>query len=70
MEKQKKQPNFYVREGEVRFVFFTNKPMIILMYNEVYFNTNDLRVMPSVVVLCCKSLKIYFMKISLTNYHA
>ena len=52
MEKQKKQPNFYVREGEVRFVFFTNKPMIILMYNEVYFNTNDLRVMPSVVVLC------------------
>jgi len=52
MEKQKKQPNFYVREGEVTSVFFTNKPMIILMYNEVYFNTNDLRVMPSVVVLC------------------
>ena len=32
VEKLKKQPNFYAREGEVRSVFFTNKPMILLVY--------------------------------------
>jgi hypothetical protein len=42
VEKLKIQPNYYAREGEVRSVFFTNKPMILLMYKETYFNTNDL----------------------------
>jgi hypothetical protein len=41
-EKLKKQPNFYVRKGEVRSAFFINKLMILLMYKEAYFNTNDL----------------------------
>jgi hypothetical protein len=41
VEKLKKQPNFYAREGEVRSVFFTNKPMILLVYKEAHFNTND-----------------------------
>jgi hypothetical protein len=51
VEKLKKQPNFYVREGEVRSVFFTNKSMILLVYKEAYFNTNDLdRIMPSVAI--------------------
>jgi hypothetical protein len=51
VEKQKKQHNLYVREGEVRSVFFTNKPMIVLVYKEVYFNTKDLNhVVPSVIV--------------------
>ena len=40
--KLKKQPNFYAREGEVRSAFFTNKPMILLVYKEASFNTNDL----------------------------
>jgi len=42
MEKLKKQPNFYARDGEVKSIFFTKKPMILLMYKETYFNTNDL----------------------------
>jgi hypothetical protein len=42
VEKLKKQPNFYAREGEVKSVFFTNKPIILLLYKEAYFNTNDL----------------------------
>ena len=42
VEKLKKQPNFYAREGEVRSAYFTNKPMILLVYKEAYFNTNDL----------------------------
>jgi hypothetical protein len=51
VEKLKKQPNFYGREGEVRSVFFTNKPMILLVYKEAYFNTNDLNhIVPSVAI--------------------
>jgi hypothetical protein len=42
VEKLKKQLNFYAREGEVRSVFFTTKPMILLVYKEAHFNTNDL----------------------------
>ena len=42
VEKLKKQPNFYAREGEVRSEFFTNKPMILLVYKEAYFKNNDL----------------------------
>jgi hypothetical protein len=51
VEKLKKQPNFYGKEGEVRSAFFTNKPTILLVYNEAYFNTNDLyhiHIVPSV----------------------
>ena len=48
---EKKQHNFYVKEGEVRSVFFNNKPMLLLVYKETYFNINDLdHVMPNVVV--------------------
>ena len=51
VEKVKKQPNFYAREGGVRSAFFTNKPMILLVYNEAYFNTNDLNhIVPSVAI--------------------
>ncbi|XP_073262489.1 uncharacterized protein [Populus alba] len=51
VEKLKKQPNFYAREGEVRSAFFTNKPMILLVYKEAYFNTNDLdHIVPSVAI--------------------
>jgi hypothetical protein len=51
VEKLKKQPNFYAREGEVKSTFFTNKPMILLVYKEGYFNTNDLdHIVPSVAI--------------------
>ena len=51
VEKLKKQPNFYAKKGEVRSVYFTNKPMILLVYKEAYFNTNDLdNIVPSVAV--------------------
>ena len=42
MEKVKKQQSFYAREGEVKSAYLTNKLMILLVYKEVYFNTNDL----------------------------
>jgi len=51
IEKLKKQLIFYARVGEVNFVFFTNKLMILLVYKKACFNTNDLdHVMPSVVI--------------------
>ena len=51
VEKLKKQPNFYAKGSQIRFAFFTNKPMILLVYKEAYFNTNDLDpAIPSVVV--------------------
>ena len=42
VEKLKKQPNFYAKGAQIRSAFFTNKPMILLVYKEAYFNTNDL----------------------------
>jgi hypothetical protein len=51
VKKLKKQPNFYARKGEVKSVFFTNKPIILLVYKEVYFDTNNLEhVVPSVTI--------------------
>jgi hypothetical protein len=51
VEKVKKQPNFYAREGEIRSAFFTNKLMILLVYKEAYFNTNGLdHIVPSVAI--------------------
>ena len=42
VKKLKKQHNFYAKEAQIRSAFFTNKSMILLMYKEAYFNTNDL----------------------------
>jgi hypothetical protein len=51
VEKLKKQFIFYTREGEAMSVFFTNKPMILLVYKEAYFNTNDLdHVVPNIAI--------------------
>ena len=52
VEKLKKQPNFDPREGEARSTYFTNKPMILLLYKEAYFNTTDL------FLIKCKFIKI------------
>ena len=51
VEKLKKQRSFYAREGEVRFAYRTNKPMILFVYKEAYFNTNDLdHMVPSAAI--------------------
>jgi hypothetical protein len=41
VEKLKKQPNIYAREGEIKSVFYINRPIIFLVYKEAYFNSND-----------------------------
>jgi hypothetical protein len=51
VEKLKKQPNFNAKGSQIRSAFFTNKPMILLVYKKAYFNTNDLDyAIPSVAV--------------------
>jgi hypothetical protein len=35
VEKLKKQPNFYAKGAQIRFVFFTNKPMIFFLGSNV-----------------------------------
>jgi hypothetical protein len=50
-EKLKKQPNFYAKRSQIRSVFITNKLIILLVYKEAYFNTNELdSAIPSVAV--------------------
>jgi hypothetical protein len=51
VEKLKKQHNCYAKGAQIRSVFFTNKPIILLVYKEDYFNSTDLDcAIPSVVV--------------------
>jgi hypothetical protein len=55
VEKLKKQPNFYAKGAQMRSVFFTRKPMILLVHKKTYFNTNDLdSAIPSVAVSLMK----------------
>jgi hypothetical protein len=51
IEKPKKQPIFYVRNGEIKYVFFTNKPMILHVYKKASLNTNKIdHGVPSVAI--------------------
>jgi hypothetical protein len=51
VEKLEKQPNVYAKKAQIIFVFFTNKPVILLVYKEAYFNIKDLEsAIPSMVV--------------------
>jgi hypothetical protein len=61
VEKLKKHPNFYAKGSQIRSAFFTNKPMILLVYKEAYFNTNDLdSTIPSVFVSLMKEFDDVF----------
>jgi len=37
-KKLKKQTKFYAKGAQIIFVFFTNKSIILLVYNKAYFN--------------------------------
>jgi len=51
LEKLEKLPNFYAKGAQIRYVFFTNKQMIFLVYKKAYFNFNDLdSAIPSVAL--------------------
>jgi chemotaxis methyl-accepting protein methylase len=71
VEKLKKQPNIYAREGEIKSVFYINRPIIFLVYKEAYFNSNDRGpIVPSmdVIFFFCRNLMIYFPMTFLVGY--
>jgi uncharacterized membrane protein len=42
VEKIKKHVNFYAKKSEIKNAYFSNMHMILHVYLEAYFNTNDL----------------------------
>lgn len=43
--------DLYAREGEVKNVFYSSKPIIVLVYKDIYLNTNELDpCIPSVAI--------------------
>ena len=42
LREKERKTNFYARASEVKRALFLNKPMIVLLYKEALFNTNQL----------------------------
>ena len=42
MRENERKTNFYAKASEVKRALFLNKPMIVLLYKEAFFNTNQL----------------------------
>ena len=50
-ERKTKQWSFYAKASDVKNAFYTNQPIFVLLYKEVYFNTNKLdESLPRIVV--------------------
>ena len=51
LREKERKTNFYTRVSEVKRALFLNKPMIVLLYKEALFNTNQLDIsLPSSIV--------------------
>jgi hypothetical protein len=62
------KPNFYTKKAQIRYVFFSNKLMILLIYKKAYLNTNDFDfVVPSMTVSLLQKFDV--MRTSLVDYH-
>ena len=42
LRENERKTNFYAKASEVKIALFLNKPMIVLLYKETLFNTNQL----------------------------
>jgi hypothetical protein len=61
VEKMREHLDFYVKQSDPEHAYFSDIPMILLLYKKEYFNTNELdSCVLSVCVLCYKNLKMYF----------
>ena len=55
--------NFYTKASEVKRVMFLNKPMIVLLYKEALFNTDQLDTsLPSSIVFLLQEFKDVFLE--------
>ena len=51
LKERERKTNFYARASEVKKALFLNKPMVVLLYKETLFNTNQLDTsLPSFIV--------------------
>ena len=61
--KIERKTNFYAKASEVKRALFLNKPMIVLLYKETLFNTNQLDTsLPSLIVSILQVFADVFLK--------
>jgi hypothetical protein len=59
VEKMREHLDFYVKQSDPAHAYFSDIPMILLLYKKEYFNSNELdSCVLSVCVLCYKNLKM------------
>ena len=61
--------NLYAKQINLIHAYFSDMPMILLLYKEAYFNTNELDFLLVLVFLCYKNLKMYFLIKFLVDCH-
>ena len=61
MRERKKKASFYAKASDVKSAFYTNHPILVLLYKDVCFNTNELdESLPSVVVSLLQEYEVVF----------
>jgi hypothetical protein len=60
-KKKKKHVDFYAKTSKIKNAYFSDMSMILLLYKDVYFNTNDLdRCLPIIFVSLLHGFKDIF----------
>jgi hypothetical protein len=63
VEKLHKPPSFYARKGEIKSFCYSKQLIILVVYKEVYFNTNKLDlIIPSICVSLLQKFDDVFQK--------
>ena len=63
LRENERKTNFYARASEVKRALFLNKPMIVLLYKETLFNTNQLDTsLPSSIVSLLQKFEDVFLE--------
>ena len=63
LKEKERKTNFYARASEVKKALFLNKPMIVLLYKEALFNTNQLDTsLPSSIVSLLQEFEDVFLE--------
>jgi hypothetical protein len=63
VEKLEKHLNFYAKQSNLTHAYYFNMPMILLLYKEAYFNSNELNFfVPSVAKVLLLEFEDIFSK--------
>lgn len=66
-ESKVRKVSIYETEKDVKNAVHSKQSMILLMYKEAYFNTNDLRLV--LLLKFCRNMKICFLRKCQMDYH-